>query len=230
MRGRPPRPFSIRQSWKNPLPSPPPTHRKLGRKVRLYLGVAALVAAVVALSGVITRVRSEADLKNWTHERAIPTVMVVNPEHSSADQSLVLPGDVQAWYAAPLHARVSGYVKMWYKDIGAKVKAGDVLADIDTPDLDQQLDQAKGELEKAKANAALAEITANRWEALQKSNAVSQQVTDEKAGDYQAQLAEVAAAKANVGHLSALEAFQTYRRALRRRGDRAQHRCRRARA
>ena len=88
------------------------------------------------------------------NERAIPTVMVINPEHSSADQSLVLPGNVQAWYAAPLHARVSGYVKMWYKDIGAKVKAGDVLADIDTPDLDQQLEQAKGELEKAKANAA----------------------------------------------------------------------------
>jgi RND family efflux transporter MFP subunit len=174
----------------------------------LYLGVGAIVAAVVALSGVITRVKSEADLKTWTHERAIPTVMLVNPEHSSADQSLVLPGDIQAWYAAPLHARVSGYVKMWYKDIGAKVKAGDVLADIDTPDLDQQLDQAKGELEKAKADAALAEITANRWEALQKSNAVSQQVTDEKAGDYQARLAEVAAAKANLGHLSALEEFK----------------------
>ncbi len=122
---------------------------------------------------------------------------------------------------APLHAQVSGYVKMWYKDIGAKVKTGDVLADIDTPELDQQLEQAKGELEKAKANAALAEITAKRWEALQKSNAVSQQVTDEKEGDYKARLAEVAAAKANVARLAGIRRFQADRRALRWRGDRA---------
>ncbi len=191
-----------------PTPPSPADSQKLGRKAALYLGVVAIIAAVVAVNGVVTRLRSEANLKDWTRERAIPTVMVVNPEHSTAEQSLVLPGDVRAWYAAPLHARVSGYVKMWYKDIGAKVKTGDVLADIDTPDLDQQLDQAKGELEKAKADAALAEITANRWEALQKSNAVSQQVTDEKAGDYQARLAEVSAAKANLGHLSAMEGFK----------------------
>ncbi|HEY1736566.1 MAG TPA: efflux RND transporter periplasmic adaptor subunit, partial [Methylovirgula sp.] len=189
-------------------PLSPGESRKLGRRASLYFGVAALVAAFVAVSGVTSREKTETDLKKWTHERAVPTVMIVNPTHSSAEQTLVLPGQVEAWYAAPLHARVSGYVKMWYKDIGAKVKAGDVLADIDTPDLDQQLEQAKGELEKANANASLAQLTANRWEALEKSNAVSQQVTDEKTGDYQARLADVAAAKANVGRLTAMEDFK----------------------
>lgn len=181
---------------------------KLGRKVVLYLGLAALVGAFVAFGGVTSREKSEVELKKWTHERAIPTVAVVMPAHSTNAQNLVLPGEVQAWYSAPIHARVSGYVKMWYKDIGAKVKAGELLADIDTPELDQQLEQAKSELEKTKANAALAQVTANRWEALEKSNAVSQQVTDEKEGDYQARLAEVAAAKANVARLTALEGFK----------------------
>jgi RND family efflux transporter MFP subunit len=182
--------------------------QKLGRKVVWYLAFAALVGALVAFGGVTSREKSEVELRKWTHERAIPTVAVVNPEHSTTQQNLVLPGQVEAWFADPIHARVSGYVKMWYKDIGAKVKAGDVLADIDTPDLDQQLQQAQGELEKAKANAALAEVTAKRWQTLQKSDAVSQQVTDEKQGDYQARLAEVAAAKANVARLNAMEGFK----------------------
>ena len=78
----------------------------------------------------------------------------------------MLPGNVEAWYQAPLYARVNGYVKMWYKDIGAKVKAGDLLAEIDTPDLDQQYEEAKGDLTKAQANEALAELTSKRWEAM----------------------------------------------------------------
>lgn len=182
--------------------------QKLGRKVAWYLVFAALVCGLVAFGGVTSREKSEVELKKWTHNRAIPTVAVITPEHSTNAQNLVLPGEVQAWFSAPIHARVSGYVKMWYKDIGAKVKTGDVLADIDTPELDQQLEQSRSELEKTKANAALAEVTAKRWEALQKSDAVSQQVTDEKQGDYQARLAEVAAAKANVARLAALEGFK----------------------
>ena len=183
--------------------------KTLGRKVIWRLAFAAAIAAAVAFSGVATRHKSEADLTKWTRARAIQTVSVVRPEHIAGYQPLVLPGQVEAWYSAPIHAQVSGYVKMWYKDIGAKVKAGDVLAEIDAPGLDQQLEQAKGELAKALANAALAEITAKRWRALQKSNAVSQQVTDEKEGDYKAQLAQVSAAKANVARLVALEGFKT---------------------
>jgi RND family efflux transporter MFP subunit len=181
---------------------------KLGHKVAWTLVFAGVVAGIVALVGVTSREKSEVELAKWTKVRAIQTVSVVTPLHNAGDQLLVLPAEVQAWYLAPLHARVSGYVKMWYKDIGAKVKAGELLAEIDTPELDQQLAQTRGELEKAEANAALAEITAKRWEALQKSNAVSQQVTDEKAGGYQARLAEVNAAKANVARLNALEGFK----------------------
>lgn len=186
----------------------PSDPKRLGRKVAWCLAFAGIIAGAVAFSGVTSREKSEVSLAKWTRERAVQTVSVITPEHNTNYQQLVLPGEVQAWYSAPLHARVSGYVKMWYKDIGAKVKAGDVLADIDTPELDQQLEQAKGELAKAVANAALAEITAKRWEALQKSNAVSQQVTDEKEGDYKARLAEVAAAKANVARLNAFEGFK----------------------
>lgn len=182
--------------------------KKLGRKVVWGLAIAAAVAALVAFSGVVSRKKSEVGLTKWTHARAIQTVVVVRPKHISGYQQLILPGQVDAWYMAPIHAQVSGYVKMWYKDIGAKVKAGDVLAEIDAPELDQKLEQAKGELAKALANAALAEITAKRWRALQKSNAVSQQVTDEKEGNYQAQVAQVTAAKANVARLEAFENFK----------------------
>ncbi|QXX73869.1 efflux RND transporter periplasmic adaptor subunit [Methylovirgula sp. HY1] len=182
--------------------------KTLGRKVVLILALVGLVAGVVAFRGVTSREKSEAGLAKWTRARAIQTVTVVHPAHIVGFQQLILPGQVDAWYSARIHAQVSGYVKMWYKDIGAKVKAGDVLAEIDAPELDQQLEQSKGELAKALANAALAEVTAKRWEALQKSNAVSQQVTDEKESDYKAQLAQVAAAKANVARLEAFENFK----------------------
>jgi RND family efflux transporter MFP subunit len=182
--------------------------KKLGRKVAWTLGFAGIVAGIVAFSGVTSREKNETNLAKWTQTQAIQTVDVIMPTRGIGNQELVLPGQVAAWYTAPIHARVSGYVKMWYKDIGAKVKAGDVLAEIDTPELDQQLEQAKGEFSKAQANATLAELTSKRWQALRQSNAVSQQVTDEKAGDYQARLAEVTAAQANVARIEAFEGFK----------------------
>jgi RND family efflux transporter MFP subunit len=185
--------------------SPP---KKLGRKVAWSMVFIGLAAGIVAFNGVASRERNNESLAKWTRANAIRTVDVITPQRGIAPQELVLPGEVRAWYTAPIHARVSGYVKMWYKDIGAKVKATDVLAEIDTPELDQQLEQAKGELTKAQANAALAELTSKRWQALRQSDAVSQQVTDEKAGDYQARLAEVTAAKANVARLEAFEGFK----------------------
>ncbi|MGH6674832.1 MAG: efflux RND transporter periplasmic adaptor subunit, partial [Xanthobacteraceae bacterium] len=170
--------------------------------------LAGLVVVAVAFFGVTSRERSETSLARWTHAQAIPTVDIVRPEHGVGDQQLVLPGEVEAWYQAPIYARVTGYVKMWYKDIGAKVNAGDLLAEIDTPDLDQRYEQAKGELGKAEANAALAALTAKRWEAMRDSEAVSQQNADEKVGEYNASKAEVVAAKANVARLEALEGFK----------------------
>jgi len=182
--------------------------KKLGRRVAGGLVVMGIVAGIVAFNGVHNRTNSETRLAKWTMAQSIQTVDVINPKLGSGPQELVLPGEIAAWYSAPIHARVNGYVKMWYKDIGAKVKAGEVLAEIDTPDLDQQVEQAEGELAKAQANASLAEVTAKRWETLRQSAAVSQQVTDEKDGDYKARLADVSSAKANVARLKAMEGFK----------------------
>ncbi len=126
----------------------------------------------------------------------------------SGDQTLVLPGQVQAFNDAPIHARVPGYLKAWYHDIGAKVKAGELLAGIDTPDLDQQLGQAKADLATAVANQNLAQSTAARWNGLLTQDAVSRQEAEEKNGDLAAKTALVNAARANLGRLEALESFK----------------------
>jgi RND family efflux transporter MFP subunit len=186
----------------------PKESTRLGRKVVSRLLLAGLAAIVVAFFGISSRQRSEADLTQWTSAQAVPTVEVVSPARGVGQQQLVLPGNVEAWYEAPIYARVNGYVKMWYNDIGAKVKAGELLAEIDTPDLDQQYEQAKGELAKAQANEALAELTAKRWEAMRVQDAVSEQNADEKVGYYNASKAEVAAAQADVAKLAALEGFK----------------------
>ncbi|HLH10900.1 MAG TPA: efflux RND transporter periplasmic adaptor subunit [Methylovirgula sp.] len=186
----------------------PKEAKRLGRKVKSRLLLAALVAMGVAFFGVTTREKNENALTQWTQAQAVPTVDIVQPERGVGSQDLTLPGNVEAWYQAPLYARVNGYVKMWYKDIGAKVKAGDLLADIDTPDLDQQYEQAKGELAKAQADETLAELTAKRWQAMRNTAAVSQQDADVKAGEYEASKAAVVAAKANVAKLAALESYK----------------------
>jgi multidrug efflux pump subunit AcrA (membrane-fusion protein) len=105
-----------------------------------------VVAAAVAATGIIGRNHNEEHLAKWTADQAIPSVVVVTPKAGTGGQQLVLPGDVEAYFEAPIYARVNGYVKAWYQDIGAHVKAGEVLADIDTPDLDQQLAQAQADL------------------------------------------------------------------------------------
>ena len=178
--------------------------------VRLGLvGLLILVGAgAIVVSGVIGRSHSEAKLAGITRDQAIPTVKVIAPIKGAAEQELVLPGDVDAYFQAPIFARVSGYVKAWHQDIGAKVKSGQLLAEIDTPDLDQQLAQAKADLATAKANAELAALGAKRWQALRSSDSVSQQSVDEKVGDFAAKSAAVTAAQANVGRLTALEGFK----------------------
>lgn len=186
----------------------PKESRRLGRKVMSRLALAILAAAAIAFFGITSREKNEANLTHWTEAQAIPSVDILAPQRGVGKQELTLPGNVDAWYQAPLYARVNGYVKMWYKDIGAKVKAGDLLAEIDTPDLDQQYEEAKGELAKAQANEALAELTAKRWQAMRNTAAVSQQDADEKAGEYEASKATVTAAKATVAKLAALEAYK----------------------
>lgn len=177
-------------------------------RVIRYLLLAVLIFGATAAYGILDRNRSDSELSQWTNARAIPSVNLVTPKHATEDAHLTLPADVQAFYTAPIHSRVNGYVKMWYFDIGARVKAGAVLAKIDTPDLDQQYEQAKGELAKAQADYNLAVVTADRWKSLRASQAVSQQTADEKAGDALARKAEVFAAQANLDRVKAMENFK----------------------
>jgi RND family efflux transporter MFP subunit len=173
------------------------------------VGLAALaIAGGLVGGGLMSRVNADQGVTTWTQQAMIPDVKVLDISHASSGDDLVLPATVQAFYDAPIHARVSGYLKKWYVDIGAPVKSGQVLADIDTPDLDQQLTQAKADLVTAKANEQLSETTAKRWNTLLTRNAVSKQETDEKNGDLAAKRALVDAAQANVDRLKALESFK----------------------
>jgi RND family efflux transporter MFP subunit len=173
------------------------------------IGIVAPSAAVcIAVLGVVTRVIANQEVKSWTDGAAIPTVSVIALSGGAQAQTLVLPGDVQAFNSAPIYARVSGYLKGWYVDIGTPVKAGQTLAEIDTPDLDQQLAQSKADLGTALANEHLSQTTAARWADLLAQDAVSQQDADNKNGDLAAKAALAAASRANVARLEALESFK----------------------
>jgi hypothetical protein len=135
------------------------------RHLKLF-GVVVLIAALSSAAyGIIVRRQAESGLARWTDQQAIPTVAVAHPLTSAVPRKLVLPGDVEAYYEAPIYARVNGYLQAWYQDIGAHVQAGQLLATIDTPDLDQRIMQAQADLASARANAALADLTAKRWHA-----------------------------------------------------------------
>ena len=193
--------------------APPAPNREALRLRRVgWLKPAAIagvaLAAVVVGAGLVTRGMAGQQLKSWTDAAAIPTVSLVRPEAGLGGQTLVLPGQVQAFYTATIRARVDGYLKRWYDDIGAKVAAGAVLADIDTPELDQQLAQTKADLATAVAGQQLAETTAKRWNSLLSQDAVSRQEAEEKNGDLAAKTALVNAARANVQRLEALEGFK----------------------
>jgi RND family efflux transporter MFP subunit len=180
------------------------THRRL-----LIVGTIALAAAgAIAANGLISRARSQQSLVQWTNAQAVPTVALAQITRSDAGQSLILPGNVQPYNKAKIYARVNGYLKSWNKDIGAKAKAGDVLATIDAPDLDQQFAQAKATLASAKANYDIAVITANRYSTLVQKQAVSQQVSDQANADAAAKKAVMDADEANVAQLEAMEDFK----------------------
>jgi len=175
-------------------------------------GVAALViAAGVVAIGVIDRSHQAAEAQVWSDARAIPVVHLVPVRAGGAADALTLPGTLQAWNAAKLYARVGGYLKAWYKDIGAEVGAGTPLGTVDTPELDQQIVQARADLASARANAGLAKSTAARWNDLLKDDSVSRQDADEKNGEAAVRNAAVQAAEAKLGQLMAMKGFATLR-------------------
>jgi RND family efflux transporter MFP subunit len=184
------------------------------KKVRIPRGIgttliAALAAALGVAVGSLKLREDEAQaLMRLTQESVVPTVALVAQTTTAAAPSLTLPGTLQAYISAPIHARVAGYLESWHADIGTRVRAGQLLAQIDTPELDQQLLQAEAGLETAKAQARLADTTARRWQALLKNDSVSQQETDEKVSDAAAKQTIVQGMQANLERIRTLQAFK----------------------
>jgi RND family efflux transporter MFP subunit len=178
------------------------------RHVGRYALILLVVAFVLAVWGVASRVYSRNELGKQTAEQAIPVVIVQKPSLSPPSENLVLPGSVQAFVEAPIFARTSGYLRIWYTDIGEPVKKGQLMAEIETPEVDQQLRQSEADLVTAQANAELARTTDVRWKGLLANEAVSQQDADTRAGQAAASKAQAASAQANVARLRQLESFK----------------------
>jgi len=175
------------------------------RTVGIFVTVALLVAIVYGLH---LRTKSEKRLSIATEEAAIPSVNVVHPVEGSKADDLTLPGNVEAFTDTPIYSRTNGYLKKWYFDIGSRVRKGDLLAEIETPEIDQQLDQSRAELERMQANADLAGVTSNRWQALLAKHAVSQQEADQTRANFIAAQAAVDASRANVRRLEQLQSYE----------------------
>jgi len=176
------------------------------RAILLLLTV--LIVAFAVIGGISSRRKANAQLTQETRELAIPTIMVVHPKRGAPQQEIVLPGDMQPYTDAPIYARTNGYLKSWQVDIGAHVKAGQLLAEIDTPEIDQQLEQARADLATADANLRLAEITATRYKDLMKTESVAQQDVDNANGNFEARRAAVESAKSNVRRLEEMQSFK----------------------
>ena len=200
-------------------PSPPP---RPPRNLRLIALVAVAVAIVIAAFGILQRRGHESEVTQWTQSQAIPTVAVITPRQGAAAERLALPGTVQAWYEAPIYARVNGYLKDWYFDYGAHVKKGDLLAEIDAPDLDAQLaatqaklNSARAEVKVREAEKQFAETTYERWRDSPKG-VVSVQEQEGKQADYNSAVARVNAATAEVaadqGEVDRLKALEEFKR------------------
>ncbi len=173
----------------------------------LILVVALVIVAAIVVAGVVPRLRAKAEVRAETDNLAVPTVNVIHPKRGSPQQEIVLPGNIQAFIDAPIYARTNGYLQSWYFDIGARVRKGQLLAVIDTPEVDQQLQQARADLNTAQANLRLSEITNNRYEGLKNTDSVAQQDVDNAHGDYAAKKATVDSAAYNVKRLEDLQSF-----------------------
>ena len=176
-------------------------------RLKFWTVTAFCVAGAIAAAGIGLRVYAYHRVAAWADDQDVRTVQLVKTSDATGG-ALILPGDVQPWTNAPIYARVSGYLKKWYVDIGTPVKAGQLLAELETPDLDGQVGQGKADLNTAMANQKLSALTAQRWDALLKQGAVARQDADAKDSDLAAKNAMVASAKANLDHLQAMESFK----------------------
>jgi RND family efflux transporter MFP subunit len=181
---------------------------KSSHKHWLLAAIGLVVAAALLVSGIASRVRHRAALRTESNQMAVTPVSVVVPKRSAPSEEIVLPANVQPFISSPIYAQATGYLRKWYFDIGAHVKKGDLLAVIESPEVDQQLEQSRSNLLTAQANLELAAITKTRYEGLLKSHAVSQQDVDNATGTYNANKAIVLADKANVQQLEAAQAFE----------------------
>jgi membrane fusion protein, multidrug efflux system len=188
-----------------PPPKLPPAKP---RKALMLVGAVVLVLLVGGLISMLTRVHDNHVLADETQQDAILTVAVVHPSPEKPDEELILPGTLQAYVESPIYARTNGYLLRWYRDIGSRVKKGDLLADIDTPEIDQELRQARAAREQVAAALNLAKINAERYQSLRKTDSVSQEEADTQTSGYQQAIANLAAADANVRRLEELEGFK----------------------
>jgi len=195
-------------SQNNSAQHPETEGQPLFRSLFVKLGVAALVLGVVIYSGIHQRAAAESNLGTATEQAAIAAVNVVEPKSGAGLEEIVLPGTTQAFIDTPIFARTNGYLKQWYFDIGAHVEKGQLLAVIEAPELDQQLDQARANLKTAQANEKLAEITATRWQNLLKTDSVSKQETDQAVQDLSARQATVESMTADVQRLQQLQSYE----------------------
>jgi RND family efflux transporter MFP subunit len=178
------------------------------QRARRYLLIALVVALILAVWGIVSRLGARSILQREAANTAVSNVITTHAKAGPASDTLVLPGNVQAYYEAPIYARTNGYLKEWYTDIGTRVKKGQLLAQIEAPEVDQQLRQAEADLGTAEANYQLSRSTNERWKGLLATQSVSQQDADERAGDAAAKSAARASAGANLARLRELESFK----------------------
>jgi len=188
--------------------SPPGGAATHETRTKRYALIAVVVAVILAVWGITSRILARNSLQHEAASAAVPTVVTTRPVRGPGSDDLVLPGTVQAYYEAPIYARTSGYLKAWHTDIGTNVKKGQLLAEIETPEVDQQLRQAQADLATAQANHELARTTDERWKGLLASQSVSQQDADQRAGDAAAKAAARQSAAANLARLRDLESFK----------------------
>jgi RND family efflux transporter MFP subunit len=200
---------SVHGVAEEPLTSSTTASELKTRKGPVVAGLTVLVLLGLAIIyGMRSRATAEDRLEQSTAEAAIPSVNVTHPTGGSSAQDIVLPGNVQAFTDTPIYARTNGYLRRWYVDIGAHVQKGQLLAEIETPELDQQLQQAEADLKSAEANMQLAQTTSTRWQSLLEKHAVSKQETDQVMSDYAAKQANYAASQANVRRLRELQGYE----------------------
>ncbi len=186
---------------------PPPHRRRWGAAVVILLIVLAIVALVI-VGGILPKLKARQQLRADTDQLAVPTVAVIRMKPTTAEQEEVLPANIQPYISAPVFARTNGYLKSWYFDIGAHVKKGQLLAVIETPEIDEQLRQAQADVATAQANLHLSEVTAARYQELLKSDSVSKQDTDNATSDLAAKQTTLQSAQANLKRLQDLQSFE----------------------